>query len=97
MWALCALSLPLTWAQPDTAPSYQRLDGIVAVVGDEIILASDIRDRVNQAKMEGRTVSEDNECGLIEAILFEKLSCTTPASTALRSPMQRSWEKSTED
>jgi peptidyl-prolyl cis-trans isomerase SurA len=73
MWALCALSLPLAWAQPDTAPSYQRLDGIVAVVGDEIILASDIRDRVNQAKMEGRTVSEDNECGLIESILFEKL------------------------
>ena len=73
MWALCALSLPLAWAQPDAAPSYQRLDGIVAVVGDEIILASDIRDRVNQAKMEGRTVSEDNECGLIESILFEKL------------------------
>ena len=73
MWALCALSLPLAWAQPDAAPSYQRLDGIVAVVGDEIILASDIRDRVNQAKMEGRTVSEYNECGLIESILFEKL------------------------
>ena len=52
---------------------YQRIDGIVAVVGDEIVLASDVRDRVTQAQLEGREVSADNECGLIESILFEKL------------------------
>jgi peptidyl-prolyl cis-trans isomerase SurA len=45
----------------------------VAVVGDEIVLASDVRDRVTQAQLEGREVSADNECGLIESILFEKL------------------------
>ena len=44
----------------------------MAVVGDEIVLAS-VRDRVNQAQLEGREVSADNECGLIESILFEKL------------------------
>ena len=53
--------------------TYQRVDGIVAVIGDEIILASDIRDRVNQAKLEGRAVTDDNECGLLESVLFEKL------------------------
>ena len=57
----------------EPAETYQRIDGIVAVIGDEIILASDIRDRVNQAKLEGRPVTEENECGLLESVLFEKL------------------------
>ena len=53
--------------------SYQRLDGIVAVVGDEIVLASDIQERVTQARLEGQTVTDENQCGLLESILFEKL------------------------
>ena len=69
---LALLSLTNLWAQP-TSDDYQRIDGIVAVVGDEIVLASDVRDRVTQAQLEGREVSADNECGLIESILFEKL------------------------
>lgn len=68
--ALCGLTH--LWAQP-SFDAYQRIDGIVAVVGDEIVLSSDVRDRVTQAKLEGREVSADNECGLIESILFEKL------------------------
>ena len=60
-------------AQPDAGVAYQRIDGIVAVVGDEIVLASDIQDRVTQARLEGRTVTDDNECGLLESVLFEKL------------------------
>ena len=66
-------SSPEALAQPGSTETYQRLDGIVAVVGDEIVLASDIRERVLQAKLEGRTVSEDQECSLLESILFEKL------------------------
>ena len=69
---LALLGLTNLWAQP-SSDSYQRIDGIVAVVGDEIVLASDVRDRVTQAQLEGREVSADNECGLIESILFEKL------------------------
>ena len=69
---LALLSLTNLWAQP-SSDAYQRIDGIVAVVGDEIVLASDVRDRVTQAQLEGREVSADNECGLIESILFEKL------------------------
>ena len=51
-------------------PSYQTVDGIVAVIGDEIVLASDIRERVTQAQLEGRTVTEANKCGLLESLLF---------------------------
>ena len=61
------------FAQRDVGFAYQRIDGIVAVVGDEIVLASDIQDRVTQARLEGRTVTDDNECGLLESVLFEKL------------------------
>ena len=70
---LCLLGLSDVQAQPGEGSSYQRLDGIVAVVGDEIVLASDVQDRVFQAKLEGRTVTKDNECGLLESLLFEKL------------------------
>jgi len=45
------------WGQPGEE-SYQRIDGIVAVVGDEIVLASDIRERVIQAQMEGNVVTD---------------------------------------
>ena len=60
-------------AQPGSEQTYQRIDGIVAVVGDEIVLMSDILDRVSQARLEGRDVSQDNQCGLLESMLFEKL------------------------
>ena len=69
---LALYGLTHLWAQP-SSDAYQRIDGIVAVVGDEIVLSSDVRDRVTQAQLEGREVSADNECGLIESILFEKL------------------------
>lgn len=60
------------WGQPGE-DSYQRIDGIVAVVGDEIVLASDIRERVVQAQMEGNAVTDAQTCSLLESILFEKL------------------------
>ena len=60
-------------AQPGAEQTYQRIDGIVAVVGDEIVLMSDILDRVSQARLEGREVTQDNQCGLLESMLFEKL------------------------
>ena len=57
-------------AQPGAEQTYQRIDGIVAVVGDEIVLMSDILDRVSQARLEGRDVSQDNQCGLLESMLL---------------------------
>ena len=69
-----ALCVAGAWAQPDTeGTDFQRIDGIVGVVGDEIVLASDIRERVTQARLEGNAVTEAQTCGLLESILFEKL------------------------
>lgn len=74
MALLCCAPFALGAQQDSTqAPVYQRIDGIVAVVGDEIVLMSDIRERVTQAQMEGRTVTDDQQCSLLENILFEKL------------------------
>ena len=74
MALLCCTPFALGAQQDSTqAPVYQRIDGIVAVVGDEIVLMSDIRERVTQAQMEGRTVTDDQQCSLLENILFEKL------------------------
>ena len=73
LWMIFGGLSPTAWGQPNSTDSFQRLDGIVAVVGDEIVLASDIQERVIQAQIEGRNVTEDNQCGLLESMLFEKL------------------------
>ena len=71
MLVLCSGTLG---AQSDSLDTpYQRIDGIVAVVGDEIVLMSDVRERLMQAQMEGRSVTEEQSCSLLENILFEKL------------------------
>ena len=66
---LFSLSL---FAQPGDS-EFQLLDGIVAVVGDEIILNSAIEDRARQARIEGGVTDESNKCGFLEELLFEKL------------------------
>lgn len=71
--ALLTSGLATARAQVDSTESYQRVDGIVAVIGDEIVLASDIRERVTQATLEGRDVNDASECALLESVLFEKL------------------------
>jgi peptidyl-prolyl cis-trans isomerase SurA len=65
----CQFALSV-YAQPD---SFQLLDGIIAVVGDEIILHSEMEDRVFQEKLQGRTVNQNNRCLILEEMLFEKL------------------------
>ncbi len=47
------------------------VDGIAVVVGDEIILESDIEDQANYAKQQGATVS--NKCEFVEGIISNKL------------------------
>jgi peptidyl-prolyl cis-trans isomerase SurA len=65
----CTVSMS-AFAQPD---SFQLLDGIIAVVGDEIILHSEMENRVFQEKLQGKTVTLDNRCSMLEEMLFEKL------------------------
>ena len=59
-------------AQPGNS-EFQLLDGIVAVVGDEIILNSAIEDRALQTRIEGGEADESNKCLFLEELLFEKL------------------------
>lgn len=51
--------------------SGELVDGIAAVVGDEIILESDIEDQANYAKQQGANVS--NKCEFLESIISNKL------------------------
>lgn len=63
-------------AQPkqDNPLNQLKLDGVAAVVGDEIILDSDIERDYVQAKMQGYQV--ENECDFLENILIDKLLLT---------------------
>ncbi|MGZ5210747.1 MAG: foldase protein PrsA [Kaistella sp.] len=47
------------------------VDGIAVVVGDEIILESDIEDQANYAKQQGATVAD--KCEFVESIINNKL------------------------
>ena len=49
----------------------QLVDGISAVVGDEIILESDIEDQANYAQQQGANVSD--RCGFMESIINNKV------------------------
>ena len=49
----------------------QLVDGISAVIGDEIILESDIEDRANYAKQQGANVA--NKCEFMESIISDKV------------------------
>ena len=48
-------------------------DKIVAVVGDRVILQSDIRNSIEDAKRQGSTVPEGAECMLMEQALISKV------------------------
>ncbi|MDR2121684.1 MAG: peptidylprolyl isomerase [Flavobacteriaceae bacterium] len=49
----------------------RKIDGIVAVVGDEIITESDINDAENYARSEGQTVTD--KCSFVETMMKEKI------------------------
>ena len=53
--------------------SFQRLDGIVAVVGNEIILSSELDEMILQERMQGKGIGPNQKCQLFEDMLFEKL------------------------
>lgn len=61
------LSSNLLWAQPEL------LDKIVAVVGDEIILQSQINEQLLQLKEAGEKIDDELTCQVVEQVLFSKL------------------------
>ena len=54
-------------------PRKAVVDKIVAVVGDRIILYSDIRNSIEDAKRQGSTVPDNAECMLMEQALVSKV------------------------
>ncbi len=64
----------LTGAFATKAQSYKVVaDKIVAVVGDRIILQSDIRNSIEDARRQGSTVPEGAECMLMEQAVISKV------------------------
>lgn len=56
-------------AQPQKAVA----DKIIAVVGDRIILQSDICDVIRDAELDGTTLSQEEQCKLIEQFMISKV------------------------
>ncbi|MBS1573090.1 MAG: peptidylprolyl isomerase [Bacteroidetes bacterium] len=52
----------------------QMVDGIAAVVGNEIVLESDVDEQLNYAKMQGEKITD--RCQFLERILSQKLMIT---------------------
>ncbi len=57
----------IAYAQP------QLVDGVVAVVGKNIVLKSDIDNQYEQLKRQGQAEGEGDKCKIFEELLFEKL------------------------
>jgi len=71
---LTVVCLLLTGAMAANAqPKKAVVDKIVAVVGDRIILYSDIRNSIEDAKRQGQNVPDNAECVLMEQALVSKV------------------------
>ncbi len=64
---MLAFTCSLTYAQP------RIVDGVVAVVGKNIVLKSDIDQQYAQLKRQGLAAGEVDKCKIFEELLFEKL------------------------
>ena len=64
----------LLLASPATAqPLGQFIDGVIANVGGNVVLYSDLATRLEQARNAGETVNDAMACRELESLLTEKL------------------------
>lgn len=56
-----------------SASAQQDIDRIVAVIGDKIVLHSDVMSQMQQAQAEGMEIGPTAYCTILEEILFQKL------------------------
>lgn len=71
---LFVMTAMLVFAQPKPESNQLKLDGVAAVVGNEIILDSDIERDYVQAKAQGFEI--ENQCEFLENILIDKVLLT---------------------
>lgn len=69
----CGLSALLLAGAATAQPTALTIDAIIAVVGREAVLHSDLVVRVEQAKQGGALTGRALECDLLEDVLYEKL------------------------
>lgn len=68
---LCLLVAPLVHAQP--VQQGLLIDRIIAVVGTEVVLFSDLQGRLDQARQAGMRITDELTCEEFEDLLYEKL------------------------
>jgi len=57
----------------EQVPEENILDGVIAVVGSESVLMSEVEEQYFQMQARGMYVSEDEKCKIFEGILFQKM------------------------
>jgi peptidyl-prolyl cis-trans isomerase SurA len=67
---VCILSFQTLSAQTDNDPF---IDGIIAVVADEVVLRSELEEKITQYARSGMPIEENTSCLLFEELLTQKL------------------------
>lgn len=49
------------------------LDGIIAVVGDKVVLKSELENQISSLKSQGIIIDNESKCQIIEELLYQKL------------------------
>lgn len=68
----CAFGISVH-AQEQKVPEENILDGVIAVVGNEAILQSEVEEQYFQMQARGMYVNESEKCKIFEGILFQKM------------------------
>ena len=71
---ICVFLLTFTAISAEAQISKDKIiDEIIAVVGDEIVLKSDLEGRKTEMKNEGFQIDPEAECAVVEELLYQKL------------------------
>lgn len=71
--ATCLIQLSLKAQEKNNVPSDKILDKVVAVVGNKMILLSEVEEVYFQQKARGMRIQENEKCRIFEEALFEKM------------------------
>jgi peptidyl-prolyl cis-trans isomerase SurA len=61
------------FAQPQNTPEDKILDRVIAVVGNEVVLASEVEEQYFQMQARGMYPRSDEKCRIFEDLLFQKM------------------------
>ncbi|MDF1546421.1 MAG: peptidylprolyl isomerase [Bacteroidales bacterium] len=61
------------FAQDPNTPDEKILDRVIAVVGNEAVLQSEVEEQYFQLQARGMSAAEDEKCKIFEGILFQKM------------------------